>query len=81
MAGNSQRTTGRGGWDTTQLLDIVRRPQGPERTLGVLMSFISNKNYVEVARRLKREDVVRLVDVIDQVCRFWPSAIARYLPA
>lgn len=67
MAANSKKTTGRGDWDTTQLLDVIHHPRGPERTLAVLMSFISTRNYVEIARRLKKEDVVKLVDAIDQV--------------
>ena len=67
MADNSQKVTGRVDWDIAQLLDVVHYPRGPERTLAVLMSFISNNNYVEIVRRLKKEDVVKLVDVIDQV--------------
>lgn len=69
MAGHSQKTTGQGDWDIAQLLDVVRNPPGPERTLGVLMSFISHNNYVELARGLDKHDVVKLVNVIDQVCR------------
>lgn len=73
MAGSSQKSTGRKDWDTTQLLDVIRHPREQAHTLGVLMSFVSNKNYVEISRRLKREDVGKLVDVIDQVCCVRPS--------
>lgn len=67
MARSPQKTTGQGEWDTTQLLDVVHHPREPERTLDVLTSFISNKNYVNIARGLKKEDKAKLVDVIDQV--------------
>jgi hypothetical protein len=55
--------------DTAQLLDVIHHPHEKERTLGVLTTFISNKGYVGAARKLDEGDVVKLVDVIDQVCR------------
>jgi len=58
----------RTGWNTNQLLNIVNRPLGPERTLGALIAFTSSKNYMEVVRMLNREDAAKLVDVFDQVC-------------
>jgi hypothetical protein len=73
MIASPQKTTVRGDWDTTQLLDVVHHPRGPERTLSVLMSFISNRDYVEIAQRLRKEDGVKLLDVIDQVCRVDPQ--------
>jgi len=57
------------GLDTTRLLGVVNRPPGPERTRDVLMDLTSSKNYVEIARRLNKEDAAKLVDVFDQVCR------------
>ena len=69
MIASSQEAGARGGLDTTRLLSIVNRPSGPERTRDVLMDFTSSKNYVEIARRLNREDAAKLVDVLDQVCR------------
>lgn len=71
MGGNSRKTTGRVDWDTTQLLDVVHYPRGSERTLAVLSSFIANKDYLKIVRGLKKEDVVKLLDVIDQVCRLF----------
>ena len=68
MIASSQEAGARGGLDTTRLLSIVNRPSGPERTRDVLMDFTSSKNYVEIARRLNREDAAKLVDVLDQVC-------------
>ena len=66
MVSSSQKSA---DWDTTQLLDVVHYPGVPERTLGALTTFISKKNYVGIARRLEEGDVVKLIDVIDQVCR------------
>ena len=67
MVGNSQKMAAWADWDTTQLLDVVHHSRGPEQTLYVLKSFISNKNFVETALKLEKEDVVGLVNVIDQV--------------
>ena len=66
MVSSSQKPA---DFDTTQLLDVVHYPGGAERTLGALATFISEKNYIGIARRLEEGDVVKLVDVIDQVCR------------
>ena len=68
MVATSQKTKVRGDWDTTQLLDVVHHPRGQEKTLGVLVSLVSNKDYIEIVRRLRKEDAAKLVDVIDQVC-------------
>ena len=56
-------------YDMTQLLNIVNGPLEPEQTLDALMTLASNKNNVEAVRKLDRENVAKLVDVFDQVCR------------
>ena len=66
MVSTSQKSA---DWDIAQLLDVVHYPGVPERTLGALTTFISKKNYVGIARRLEEGDVVKLIDVIDQVRR------------
>jgi hypothetical protein len=55
--------------DTAHLLDVIHHPHDKERTLDVLTAFISNKSYVGAARKLEEGDLVKLVDVIDEVCR------------
>ena len=68
MIGKSQEGTGREDGDITQLLvHIAHHPQTPERTLDVFTTFVSDKDFVGVARRMKKEDLGKLVDVIDQV--------------
>ena len=69
MSENSQGRFSRTSWDATQLLNVVNRPVGPEWKLDALVAFASSKDYVGVARRLDNEDVAKLVDVLDQVCR------------
>lgn len=49
------------------LVHIAHHPETPERTLDVFTTFVSDKNFVGVARRMKKEDSGKLVDVIDQV--------------
>ena len=71
MVAGSQTTMVRGDWDTTQLLDVVHPPHGQEKTLGVPVSLVSNKDYTEIVRRLRKEDAANCV-AIDQpvtVCR------------
>ncbi|KAF9646892.1 kinase-like protein [Thelephora ganbajun] len=60
-------TATRTGWDASQVLNVVDRPLGPERTLDAFRDFTSSKNYVETARMLNREDAAKLVDVFDEV--------------
>lgn len=67
MGGNSPAMADRGDWDDAQLLEIVHRAQGPEWTLvDGLVAFVSRKNYVEIARKWEKGDVVKVVDAIDQ---------------
>ena len=68
MTTSSQKVVAQECLDATQLLSVVDRPLGPERTRDVFMDFTSSKNYVEIVRRLNREDAAKLVDVFDQVC-------------
>lgn len=66
MVGSSEKSA---DLDTAQLLDVVHYPGVPERTLCALTTFISKNNYVGIARRLEEGDVIKLINVIDQVCR------------
>ena len=67
MIHNSQRVVSRQDGDTTQLLQVAHNPQGREQTLSVFKAFVANKEYIGTVRRLKKEDVVKLINVIDQV--------------
>ena len=53
--------------DIAQSLNVLGCPRGAEQTQAAIERFLSNKEYVEIARTLKEEDAAKLVDVIDQV--------------
>ena len=69
MIVNLQERAAQAGLDATQLLSLVNGSLEPEQTLDALRAFTSSKNFVEVVRRLNREDAAKLVDVFNQVCR------------
>ena len=55
----SQKST-----DITQLLNAVNGPLEPGQTLNAFMSFSSSKSGVAAVRKLDREDVAKLIDVL-----------------
>ena len=68
QSSDRSRTTGRVYWDPEQLLDVVHHPdRDPSRTRDILVDFVALGNYREIARSFSREDVVKLVNVLDQV--------------
>ena len=69
MTTSSPETAARGRWDITKLREVINRPPGSERTLEELRDFTSSKDYIEIARGLEREEVAKLVDILDQVRR------------
>jgi hypothetical protein len=79
MTSKPQETLYRTDRDPARLLGVVHRRQEPGWTPDVLADFIANKDYLEIVRSFNKEDVVKLVNAIDEVCRvgFQPLLIRR----
>lgn len=69
MTGRSHQKSEETAWITVRLLDVIHHPVDSEATLDVLLDFVSKKNYLVIVRSLKKEDVVKLVNVMDEVRR------------